>query len=104
MRLERHRARRYPFHANVELADVQSEIQISERTSDLSLFGCHVEAVKPLAPGTKVSIRISHRSASFQALGKVIYARPNAGMGVLFTSIQPNDQLLLEKWIAELRD
>ena len=104
MRLERHRARRYPFHASVELTDVQSETQFSERTSDMSLFGCHVETVKPLAPGTKVSIRISHRSASFQALGRVIYAQSNSGMGVVFTSIQPNDQLLLEKWIAELRD
>jgi hypothetical protein len=103
VRLERHRARRYPFHAGVELTDVQSETQISERTSDLSLFGCHVETLKRLAPGTKVSIRIAHGSSRFQALGRVVYARSNAGMGVVFTSIQPNDQLVLEKWIAELR-
>jgi len=27
----------------------------------------------------------------------------DAGMGIVFTGIQPNDQLVLDKWIAELR-
>jgi hypothetical protein len=103
VQLERHRARRYAFQANIELTDVQSETQIRERTSDLSLFGCHVNTLKPFAPGTKVNIKIAHRSANFQALGRVVYARSNAGMGIVFTSIESNDQLLLEKWIAELR-
>ncbi len=103
MQLERHRARRYAFQANIELTDVPSETQIRERTSDLSLFGCHVKTLKPLAPGTRVSIKIAHRSVNFQALGRVVYARSNEGMGIVFTSIQPNDQLVLDKWIAELR-
>jgi len=103
VQLKRHRARRYAFQANIELTDVQSETQIRERTSDLSLFGCHVDTLKPLAPGTKVGIKIAHRRANFQALGRVAHAQSNAGMGIVFTSIQPNDQLVLEKWIAELR-
>jgi hypothetical protein len=56
VQLERHRASRYPFEANVELTDVQSETQITGRTSDLSFFGCHVNTLKPLAAGTKVRI------------------------------------------------
>jgi hypothetical protein len=31
-------------------------------------------------------------------------ARANTGMGVLFTKIEPNHQLVLEKWIAQLMD
>jgi len=104
MQLERHRARRYSFHASIELTDLQSETQIKEQTSDLSLFGCHVDTVKPLAPGTKVRIKISHRGEYFEALGKVANARPNAGIGIVFTRIEPNDQLVLDKWIAEPRD
>jgi len=104
VRFERHRARRYPFHASVELTDVQSEIQISERTHDLSLFGCHVDTVKPLPAGTKVRIKITHRSENFEALGRVVHTRQNSGMGILFTKIEPNDQLVLDKWIAERRD
>ena len=103
MHLERHRARRYSFHASIELIDLQSETLIREQTSDLSLFGCHVNTRKPLPPETKVRINIFHRSENFEALGKVIYARQNAGMGIFFTRIEPNGQSVLDKWIAELR-
>jgi hypothetical protein len=103
VQLERHRARRYPFQANIELTDVQSETQITGRTSDLSLFGCHVNTLNLLTPETKIRIRIAHSGVNFQALGRVVYARSNGGMGIVFTSIQPNDQLVLDEWIAELR-
>lgn len=62
MQIERHRARRYSFHASIELTDLQSETQTKEQTSDLSLFGCHVDTLKPLPPGTKVRTKISYRS------------------------------------------
>jgi PilZ domain-containing protein len=104
MSLEHPRARRYPFITKIELTDVRSEIRIEDRTSDLSLFGCHVDTLRPLPQGTKVKIRIAHRSANFEALGRVAYVQPNAGMGIVFTRIDPDDQLILEKWIAELRD
>src|SRR5258708_38620878 len=104
MPLERHRARRYSFHASVELTDLQSETQTKEQTSDLSLFGCHVDTLKSLPAGTKVRIKISYRSEHFNALGRVVHTRQNSGMGILFTKIEPNDQLVLDKWLAERRD
>jgi hypothetical protein len=103
VQLERHRARRYPLRANNEVTDVQSETRISGRTGDLSLVGCHVNTLKPLTPGTKIRIKMTHGSVNFQALGRVVYARSNKGMGIVFTNIQPNDQMVLEKWIAQLR-
>ena len=104
MQVERPRARRYSFIASIELTDLQSETQTREQTSDLSLFGCRVDTVKPLVPGTKVRIKISHRGEHFEALGKVAYAQPNAGMGIVFTRIELNDQVILDNWIAEPRD
>ncbi len=104
MSLERHRARRFSFHATIELTDLQSEAQTKEQTSDLSLFGCHVDTLKPLPAETKVRIKITHRSENFDALGKVVHTRPNSGMGILFIKIEPNDQLVLDKWIDERRD
>ena len=38
------------------------------------------------------------------ALGKVVYALANAGMGVEFIEVEPNRQFILEKRIAQLRD
>jgi hypothetical protein len=87
--LERHRARRYSFHGSIELIDLRAEILTREPTSDLSLFGCHVDTLLP--PETKSS----RRSENFEALGKVTYARLNAGMGILFTRIEANDQSVL---------
>lgn len=101
---ERPRARRYPFAASLEMIDIESETQRSEQTCDLSLFGCGVHTQKPLAPGTRVRIRIVHNGASFVALGKVAYAGKGARMGVLFTKIEPNQHSVLEKWIAGLRE
>ncbi len=37
VRVERPRARRYPFVASVELVDLQSEVQLQGRVTDLSL-------------------------------------------------------------------
>ena len=104
MQTEHSRARRFSFIANIELTDLQSETQTKEQTSDLSLFGCHVDTLRPLAPGTKVRIKILHRGEHFEALGKVAYARPNAGIGIVFSRIELNHQLVLDKWIAEPRD
>jgi hypothetical protein len=62
----------------------------------------HTEA---LSEGrTKVRIKIFHRGGHFGALGKVANAQPNAGIGIVFTRIELNNQLVLDKWIAETRD
>src|SRR5258708_20724353 len=48
VRVERRRCRRYPFVASVELVDLESALQLQERVTDLSLYGCGVTASKPL--------------------------------------------------------
>ncbi|HTZ74432.1 MAG TPA: PilZ domain-containing protein [Candidatus Aquilonibacter sp.] len=98
------RARRYPFVAAVELTAVESTGQLKEKTTDLSLYGCHVATKTPWAAGTKVRIRISHMGASFAALATVAHTQPGIGMGIAFTRIGPNEQALLDSWIAALRD
>jgi len=101
---ERPRARRYPFVDSIEMTDLESEAQISEQTCDLSLFGCGVNTQKPLPTGTRVRVRIVHAGANFVAQGKVAYVRKGMRMGVVFSKIEPNQQLVLEQWIAELRE
>jgi hypothetical protein len=97
------RARRYPIAANIELIDVDSETKIKERTRDLSLFGCSVKALTPWAVGTKVRLKITHKGSAFTALGHVVNVREN-GMGLKFCEIAPKDEMILEIWMAELRE
>jgi len=40
----------------------------------------------------------------FEAIGRVTYAAADFYMGILFVRVETKDQLVLEKWVAELRD
>jgi PilZ domain len=100
---ERPRAPRYVFSANIELIDVESEAILKERTCDLSLFGCFAKASTPWAVGTKVRVKITYKGSAFTALGHVAQTRGN-GMGVQFSEMAPKDAMVLEIWMAELRE
>lgn len=102
--LEKPRARRYPVVATIDLTDVESETEVRGQITDLSLFGCHVYTPTPLSTGTKVRLRIAHKGAVFAALGHVANVQFKSGMGIVFSNLEQKDQLVLEKWLAELRD
>ncbi|HXM96952.1 MAG TPA: PilZ domain-containing protein [Candidatus Dormibacteraeota bacterium] len=104
MQPERPRARRYPFAAKIELTEMQSETQIVEQTSNLSLYGCQVNTAKALPVGTMIWLRITHQGGTFEAHGKVANIRPAKGLGIVFTQVEGKHQIVLEKWIAELRE
>ena len=104
MQPNRPRARRFPFITSVEITDLQTEVQTIEQLSDLSLFGCQVETAKPLPAGTRVRIRIVHKGETFAAMGKVANVRTNSGMGIVFSGIEEGAEIILEKWVAELRE
>ena len=57
----------------------------------------------PFPEGTKVSLRITHGGTSLAAFGKVVYSKPNSGMGIAFAEIEPPSQAILENWLASLR-
>ena len=63
-----------------------------------------METHKPFPTGSKVRIRIAYRSANFVALGRVSYTTSDGGMGIAFTQIEPTNQLILEKWVEDLRE
>jgi len=103
IRSKRPRPPRYRFIASAELTDTDSSEQLKEVISDLNLFGCYVRTQQPWPAGTHVRIRISHKAAIFEALGRIAYAHRATGMGITFTFVGPNDELLLESWVAALR-
>lgn len=103
MQVDRPHARRYPFVASIELTDLQSETQTREQTSDLSLFGCHVDGGESLPTGTPVRVRIAHKGKIFEAVGRVANNQSNVGIGITFTKVEENHQSVLEEWIVGLR-
>lgn len=99
----RYRRERHHFIAGIKITAIDTETQLHAHTEDLNLFGCFVETETPFASGTKTRVRISHNGTIFAAQGSVAYSRDGAGMGVTFTSIDPNSVSVLDAWLTELR-
>ena len=95
------RAKRYGFLARAKVTDLQSEIHLQGRTTDLSLYGCGVSATEHFPAGTRVRVTVDHEGATFTAIGRVAYAT-SGDMGIAFVRIEPDDQMTLEKWISEI--
>lgn len=102
--IEKPRARRYPFAASIELVEMETGAEIHGQTTDISSFGCQANVVCPWVTGSKVRIRIIHRGAVLSATGMLANVRQKGGVGVVFTQMEENQQMVLDRWLAELRD
>jgi hypothetical protein len=96
---ERRRGPRYLFLADIEVTNMISDAKGSARTSELSISGCFIDTRNPAPAGTGLRIRISKSNTAFTAVGCVISVIPNTGMGIAFTSIEPNQLSVLENWL-----
>ena len=93
---------RYSFCTEINLTDVLSGIQIRGRTKDVCLFGCGVDTLQSFAKGTRVRIRLSYGLVCVDALGRVVHADNQSGMGIAITKIEREDERIFEDWIVEL--
>jgi hypothetical protein len=98
---ERRSHPRYLFTAAAEVAVPQSGAWNVARTNDLSAGGCYVDMVSPFPLGTVVGLRLRKEKKSFEAQAKVVSSQFGMGMGLMFTQIDPVQQSILERWLAE---
>ena len=94
--------RRCAFVASAEVTEPSSGTKLSARTSELGMGGCYIDALNPFPSGTIVHLRILRDQGIFETQAKVVYCHPSSGMGLAFTGITPDQQSLLETWLAEL--
>ena len=104
MRVERPRAARYPFVTSVTLTNLESGHQSQENTWNLSLYGCQVMPGTFARIGTRVRVQIFRNGDTFEAQGRVTDVRSLMGLGIAFTKVEERHQLVLDKWVAELRN
>jgi hypothetical protein len=93
---------RYAFTAAAEVYEVRSQTRVTGRCSDLGTGGCYVDTLSPLAVGSAVRIRLERDQCEFEAAAVVTYAHVSMGMGLAFTEIKREHQVVLRSWIAEL--
>jgi len=99
---ERRTFPRYTLSAEAEVVEAQSRTKMNARVSDLSRMGCYVEMMSPFPLGANLKMRIMKNKTPFLAHGQVAYSSGGMGMGVRFTALDPEQILLLEKWLGEL--
>ena len=99
---ERRTSTRYPFTATCDATEPKSHAKIIGRTSDLGRGGCYIDTIGPFPIGTVLVVRINREHQTLTIEGKVAFAQPGMGMGLAFTKAGPDQQAILDEWIAEL--
>lgn len=64
--------------------------------------GCYIDTISTFPVGTNVSLRLTSEGRSFDARARVAYETPGVGMGLAFSSIEPDQLWVLEKWLGKL--
>jgi hypothetical protein len=100
--VERRKHPRYAFTAAADVIETRSGARVQGRISDLAKGGCYVDAMSPFAVGAEVKVRIAVEGGTFVAEARVVFAAAGMGMGLMFTTIEPEQLTTLERWIAEL--
>ena len=93
---------RYPFSPAVEAFDILADIRIKGRLADISRNGCYVDTINPFAKDAPVTLTISRDNQSFKTQAKVVYSKMGMGMGLLFTTAEPDQLRVLGSWLNEL--
>jgi hypothetical protein len=99
---ERRNHPRYPCTAAAEIVDAASGARIHGRTSDIGRGGCYVDTINPFPVGTAAKVHLTKDEQSFVAQAKVVYGMSGLGMGLMFTSVDPEQLRTLQRWITEL--
>ncbi len=99
---ERRSCPRYPFSPEVEVIDIQSHTRLRVRLSDISRNGCYVDTINPFAKGSAVTLTITKDNLFFKTQAKAVYSNVGMGMGLLFTTAEPDHLQVLGKWLSEL--
>lgn len=95
---------RYAFTASIEVVAAELDARIKTQVRDLSQQGCYVDTGVPLALGTVTDLRITKGATQFEARARVVYNQTGKGMGLMFTTVEPEQLKTLDTWIAESRE
>jgi PilZ domain-containing protein len=93
---------RFPFSPAVEAVDIQANTKVMGRLSDIARHGCYMDTISPFAVKAAVTLMITRDNQSFTTQATVVYSQIGMGMGLFFTTAEPEQLRMLETWLAEL--
>jgi len=101
MKVKRPRAARYSFVASVHL---RIPNQATKLKGLLGILVATLYRGNSTPIGTRGRVQIIHDGDVFEAQGRVMNARPITGVGITFLQIEERYQLILDKWLTNLRN
>jgi hypothetical protein len=99
---ERRNADRHSFTASAEVIELSSGARFSTRTTDLGPGGCFVDTMVPFPVGASVRVSVNKGETHFETGGIVVYSQGGLGMGIAFETMDADQRLSLDVWLAEL--
>ena len=96
---DRRSAPRYAMVLAAEVVELPRGAKLTARTSDISRTGCYIDTLNPIPRGSQVRLRITHHEEVFEAIGRVVYMSPGLGMGIMFETVAPAEQAMLQRWL-----
>ena len=99
--VERRSAPRHAMVLAAEVLELPRGTKLNARTADISRTGCYVDTMNPIPPGSEVQLRITHRTETFVAKGRVVYVSYGLGMGIAFVSVEDQQLARLDRWFSE---
>jgi len=99
---ERRRSIRYRCSGSVDFRSEGSDVRMWGTLTDVSLHGCYVEMNTTFPVGTKVDLNLEAMGIRVRVQGTVRVSYPFLGMGIMFTEIEPGQQIQLGQVLAAL--
>ena len=93
---------RYPVSSAVDAVDVHGGCKTTGRLSDISRNGCYVDTISPFEVGVALTLTIVREKQSIKTRAKVVYCQIGMGMGLSFTTTEPEQTALLLAWLEQL--
>ena len=95
---------RYKFAAKAEIVEDNSGKWIETYVNDLSRRGCYLSTDTPSPLNTATKVRITKGTESFEANARVVSTLAGKGMGLLFTDVDAEQQIILTAWLMGSSD
>jgi hypothetical protein len=100
---DRRRSPRFACGGHVHINCLPSDgIILPGQVRDLSLGGCHIDTLLPIACGARAEIVVRVNAASFRALGEVKAVRGTSGAGLEFVQLSTGGKDMLSDLITDL--
>ncbi len=100
--MERRKCSRYFVNLQIEITEAGSSFPLRDTTTDVSLDGCYVATIFPLAVGSQIQFTMWVADENVSGRGTVKTCHRGVGMGIHFVDLTGEDRLRLNEYLRAL--